>query len=214
MASSNDEIARVVVEHLSDILAGTCSITPDDIARYEDDRSMGEILVGLRLLYDDLKLRESQVVRVEVLSEALERLSAKNRELEESRAALAALTSELSTPIIKLWKGVLMTPLVGTIDAGRARQIMERLLPAVTNDRATHVVVDLTGVKSIDTGTISHFLQIAGAVRLLGAEIIFAGIRPEVSLALVGLGVDLSALVATRDVRDALARCMREDNGA
>jgi anti-anti-sigma regulatory factor len=209
MAHSSEELAAVVVDHLADILAGTCSITVELITSHEGDRSMAEILAGLRLLYDDLKLRESQVVGVEVLTEALDKLSTKNDELEQSRAALAALTSELSTPIIKLWEGVLMTPLVGTIDAVRARQIMERLLPAVSSDRASYVVVDLTGVKAIDAGTVDHFLQIAGAVRLLGAEIIFAGIQPEVSVALVSLGADLSAFTATRDVKDALARCMR-----
>jgi anti-anti-sigma regulatory factor len=210
MPLNSDEIARVVVAHLTDILTGECSITREEIEQCGDDRAMCEILSGLLFLHEDLKFREAHVVRVEELQKALNKVEQQNRELEESRAALAALAAELSTPVITLWEGVVMMPIIGRVDAARAASILERLLGSVASSRAKHAVLDITGVKGIDDGLASHFLRIAGAVRLLGAELILAGTRPEVAQAFVAVGADLTAVTSVRDVKAALALCMRD----
>src|SRR5258706_16414821 len=122
--SSGEGIAGLVVKHLVDINAGRCTITPDQIAELGDDRHLTEILTGLLCLHEDLVLREEQRRGVaSELKDLVGRLEEKNRELEESRAALATLAAELSTPIIKVWTGVLMMPLVGTVDGSRASEI-------------------------------------------------------------------------------------------
>lgn len=210
MPLSSDEIAQIVVGHLSDILTGECSITREDIAdRYGDNPAMCAILTGLLFLYEDLRFREAHVVRAEELQKALSELADKNRELEQSRAALAALAAELSTPVITLWDGVVMMPIIGRVDGPRARSIMERLLGSVASGRARYAVLDVTGVRVLDHAMADHFLRIGGAVRLLGAELILAGVQPEIAQALAALGADLSGITAAPDVKGALALCLR-----
>jgi anti-anti-sigma regulatory factor len=210
MSRSAEELAAVVIEHLSEILGGACSITREDLDAHADDPSMSEILTGLRYLHEDLVFRESERARAEEgLKEVVHRLEEQNREIEESRATVEALAVELSTPIIKVWEGVLMVPLIGTFDSARAHDMMDRLLSAVVREKAPHVILDLTGVKRIDTDTADRFLRVIGALRMLGTRGIVAGVPPEVSMALVKLGVDISGIMTTRDVQQALAYCMK-----
>lgn len=110
----------------------------------------------------------------------------------------------LSTPIIELWDEVVAVPLVGTIDASRAAQVMERLLEAILQRRARCAILDLTGVETIDTATADNFLCIVRAVKLLGAQGMIAGIGPHVAQTLVGLGVDLTAIPTFSNLREAL----------
>lgn len=140
---------------------------------------------------------------------------------EEERARLQqqiidvqrATLSELSTPIVPLADGVIALPLVGAIDGERARQIMEALLEGLQSSRAHTAILDITGVRAVDTHVAGALLQAARAARLLGAQVIVTGIRPDVAQALVGLGTDwtgietLSTLQA--GVALALARARR-----
>ena len=103
MAHSSEDIAQLVTQHLFDIASGRCSITREQILAGQEDQSLSEILTGLLMLHEDLQLRSSQLVRAEELKAALEKLAERNRELEQSRAELAALNAQLSTPIIKIW---------------------------------------------------------------------------------------------------------------
>jgi anti-anti-sigma regulatory factor len=204
-----DELAELVVGHLSEVLAGTCTITREQIEAHAEDRSFAEILSGIYFLHQDLLYRESERARAEAeLQAAVARLEAQNHEVEESRAALAALATELSIPIIKVWRGVLMVPLIGAFDAARAQDMMGRLLAAVIAEKANRVIIDLTGVTQVDEETADRFLAVVGALRMLGARSIIAGIPPAVALAIVRLDLDLSAVVATRDVQEALTYSM------
>ena len=109
--------------------------------------------------------------------------------------AQAAVLRELSTPLIPLADGVVALPLIGSIDTARAQQVLESLLQGVSKEGARIAILDITGVPIVDTQVANALLQAAQAVRLLGAQVILTGIRPEVAQTLVGLGVDFSGLV-------------------
>lgn len=206
---TNEELAALVVRHLTDILAGECSIKRADLEKIEDDPSLLEILTGLLFLHEDLQLRQAERARAEAeVQEVVRRLEEKNQELEKSQSVLMALAAELSTPVIKVWDRALMVPVIGNVDSDRAADLMDRLLKAVVHEKANHIILDLTGVSTIDTGTADRFLRIVQAVRLLGAEPIVAGVPPGVSLAMVSLGIDLTGIITVRNVREALLRCM------
>ena len=209
MSRSGDEVAALVIGYLSEVLDGSSSITRELIEAEPEDMGLSEIRTAILFLHEDLVHRESERARAEEeLQGVVRRLEEQNRELEASRGAMASLAAELSIPIIKVWRGVLMVPLIGTFDAARARDMMSRLLEAVVREKAHRVILDLTGVTRIDVETADRFLAVVSALRMLGASSIVAGIPPEVSLALVALGVDVSGLVTTRDVQQALGYSM------
>jgi len=130
------------------------------------------------------------------------------QELQETTATqsqLLHLIQELATPVVPLREGVLLMPLVGSIDSQRGRQILERLMGEVEKERAQVVLVDITGVPVVDTAVAQMLLQAVQAVRLLGGEAVLVGIRPEVAQTLVGLGVSLQGIVTRASLREGLA---------
>jgi len=106
-----------------------------------------------------------------------------------------ALLRELSTPLIPISDSVLVMPLIGSIDSRRAQQVLENLLSGITESKAQVAILDITGVPLVDTQVANALLRAAQAVKLIGAQIILTGIRPEVAQTLVGLGADLGAIV-------------------
>ncbi len=125
--------------------------------------------------------------------------------IEEQQAAISALSS----PVIQVWEGVLVLPVIGTVDERRAGQIMDGLLGEVQRTRARYAILDLTGVSSMDAAMAGRFLDIAGALQLLGTESIITGIGPKVAEALVSLGVDVSRVKTLATLESALSLCMR-----
>ncbi|TKD01503.1 STAS domain-containing protein [Polyangium fumosum] len=115
----------------------------------------------------------------------------------------------LETPIIQVWDHVITLPMVGVVDSHRAARVTEDLLAAVSRLQARFAILDLTGVDVVDTGTASHMLNILGAVRLLGAEGIITGIRPNVAQTMVSLGLDLSRVITLATLRDGLSFAIR-----
>jgi rsbT co-antagonist protein RsbR len=115
----------------------------------------------------------------------------------------------LSTPIIEVWDKVLTLPLFGVLDSQRSAEVMDSLLVRVSATGAQFAILDLTSVEGMDTHTASHILKLIRALRLLGAEGIITGIRPDVSRAMVGLEVDLEGIVTLATLRSALEFCMR-----
>jgi rsbT co-antagonist protein RsbR len=214
MSRSSDDLAGIVIAHLCDILSGRCAITREQIERQiEEDRNLGEILTGLFYLNEDLVYREAErAASEEELKAAVRKLEAQNRELQQRGAAiaeLAALAAELSSPVIQVWKAVLMVPIIGNMDAARAAGLTDRLLAAVVAQQARHVILDMTGVLDVETATVEHFLRILHSVRLLGADGIVAGIPPSMAETISSLGTDLSAFRTVRSVQEALRHCMR-----
>ncbi|MBN1856629.1 MAG: PAS domain S-box protein [Dehalococcoidia bacterium] len=119
---------------------------------------------------------------------------------------------QMSTPVLQIWEGVLVAPLVGTLDSERTQQFVEHLLEQVVNSKSPTVLLDITGVPSVDTQTAQHIIDTISAVRLLGAQVILTGVRPAIAQTLVHLGIDLSD-VATKNCVAAGLRMVFESAG-
>ncbi|MGK4005045.1 STAS domain-containing protein [Sorangium sp. So ce1036] len=129
----------------------------------------------------------------------------RRKQLEDQLRMQARTLLELSAPIVPISQGVLVLPLVGVLDSARAQQVMESLLGKVVERQARVAIIDVTGVPHIDTASANALLQVARAVRLLGAQVVLTGIRPEVSQAIVGLDIDLTGIVTRRDLQSGIA---------
>ena len=112
---------------------------------------------------------------------------------------------ELSTPVIRVWEGVIAVPLVGTLDSARTQLVMEKLLETLVATGADHAVLDITGVPTVDTEVAQHLLKTVSAARLLGAECIVSGIRPQVAQTIVSLGIEFGDIATKATLADALA---------
>jgi rsbT co-antagonist protein RsbR len=110
---------------------------------------------------------------------------------------------ELSTPVVKLWEGVLALPMIGTLDSARTQVVMEALLQRIVETGANVAIIDITGVPTVDTLVAQHLLKTITAARLMGADCIISGIRPQIASTIVHLGVDLSDVVTKATLADA-----------
>ncbi len=110
---------------------------------------------------------------------------------------------ELSTPVVELWNGVLALPLIGTLDSARTQIVMQNLLEAIVANSATIAIIDITGVPTVDTLVAQHLLKTVAAARLMGAECIISGIRPQIAQTIIHLGVDLSGVITKATLADA-----------
>ncbi len=131
----------------------------------------------------------------------------------ETKVALIERQQEvirnLETPILQVWDRVLTLPMIGVVDSRRAARVMEDLLAAVMKGRARFAILDLTGVEVVDTATANHLISLIRAIRLLGAEGIITGLRPNVAQTVVSLGLDLSSILTLATLRDGLAMAIR-----
>ena len=112
---------------------------------------------------------------------------------------------ELSTPVVTLWQGVLALPVIGTLDSARTQVVMENLLQRIVESGASIAIIDITGVPTVDTLTAQHLLKTVAAARLMGADCIISGIRPQIAQTIVHLGVDLGTVVTKATLADAFA---------
>jgi rsbT co-antagonist protein RsbR len=112
---------------------------------------------------------------------------------------------ELSTPVVELWEGILALPLIGTLDSGRTQVVMESLLQKIVDTGAPFAIIDITGVPYVDTLVAQHLLKTIAAARLMGADCIISGIRPQIAQTIVHLGVDLQDVVTKSTLSDAFA---------
>ena len=116
---------------------------------------------------------------------------------------------ELSTPVVKLWDGVLALPLIGTLDSARTSVVMEALLQRVVETGSEIAIIDITGVPTVDTLVAQHLLKTVAAARLMGADCIISGIRPQIAQTIVHLGLDLQGIVTKANLADALALALK-----
>ena len=116
---------------------------------------------------------------------------------------------ELSTPVVTLWDGVLALPVIGTLDSSRTQVVMENLLQRIVETGALIAIIDITGVPTVDTLTAQHLLKTVAAARLMGADCIISGIRPQIAQTIVHLGVDLGTVVTKATLADAFAIALR-----
>ena len=112
---------------------------------------------------------------------------------------------ELSTPVVQLWEGVLAVPLIGTLDSARTQMVMENLLQSIAETHSAIAIIDITGVPLVDTLVAQHLLKTVAATRLMGAECIISGIRPQIAQTIVHLGVELGDVTTKATLADALA---------
>jgi rsbT co-antagonist protein RsbR len=121
---------------------------------------------------------------------------------------------ELSTPVVQLWEGVLALPLIGTLDSARTQVVMQNLLEAIVQTGAEIAIIDITGVPTVDTLVAQHLLKTIAAARLMGADCIVSGIRPQIAQTIIHLGVDLTNVITKATLADAFAIALRRSGMA
>jgi rsbT co-antagonist protein RsbR len=116
---------------------------------------------------------------------------------------------ELSTPVVKLWDGVVAVPLIGTLDSARSQVVMERLLQMLVDTGSPYAILDITGVPAVDTQVAQHILKTVMAAQLMGAQCIISGIRPQIAQTIVSLGIEFGEIVTKANLSDALQYALR-----
>ena len=132
-----------------------------------------------------------------------------SRAREELISAQAEQLLELSTPVVKLWDGVIGVPLVGTLDSARTMVVMEKMLQALIDTGSEQAIIDITGVPAVDTQVAQHLLKTVVAARLMGAECTISGIRPQIAQTIVALGIDFGDIVTKATLADALRHALK-----
>ncbi|MCS3470158.1 rsbT co-antagonist protein RsbR [Pseudomonas sp. JUb42] len=162
---------------------------------YSDDRAdLGEQLWVVSELLDALGLHTIRTFQ-------------KSREAVIKRQQEELL--ELSTPVVKLWDGVLALPMIGTLDSQRTQVVMESLLQRIVDTGSEIAIIDITGVPTVDTLVAQHLLKTVTAIRLMGADCIISGVRPQIAQTIVHLGLDLQGVVTKANLADALALALK-----
>ncbi|HEY4258701.1 MAG TPA: STAS domain-containing protein [Schlesneria sp.] len=117
---------------------------------------------------------------------------------------------ELSTPVVKMWDGILALPMIGTLDSARTQIVMESLLQRIVDTGAELAIIDITGVPTVDTLVAQHLLKTVTAIRLMGADCIISGVRPQIAQTIVHLGVDLQGVTTKANLADALSLALKK----
>ncbi len=166
-----------------------------------------------RLRYE-VKDAEELADEVWVATVLLDRLGLFTAEVyQQSREAVIARQQEelleLSTPVVKLWEGVLAVPLIGTLDSARTQVVMENLLQEIVETGSSIAIIDITGVPTVDTLVAQHLLKTVAAARLMGADCIISGIRPRIAQTIVQLGVELGDVATKATLAAAFALALQ-----
>ncbi|MFJ6084674.1 STAS domain-containing protein [Streptomyces sp. NPDC092369] len=128
---------------------------------------------------------------------------------DELITAQAEQLLELSTPVVRLWDGVIAVPLVGTLDSARTQVVMEKLLQALVDTGSEQAIIDITGVPAVDTQVAQHLLKTIVAAKLMGAECTVSGISPQIAQTIVALGIEFDGIVTKASLADALKLALR-----
>ncbi|HEY3450584.1 MAG TPA: STAS domain-containing protein [Myxococcales bacterium] len=156
---------------------------------------------------ETLKSTEELVCRLgEALNDAVRGL----RDVRELSERQQVTIRELSTPVLQVWEGIIVLPLIGVVDTHRATDIMEKVLRSIGELAARFVILDLTGVDTVDTKTADHIMKVVRAAQLLGARCMLTGIQPAVAQTLVEVGVELQGFKTLRNLQAGLRACLRE----
>ncbi|AKF05926.1 STAS domain-containing protein [Sandaracinus amylolyticus] len=205
-----DRVTPMPIEETGGMRAMKGEYVDSELLWFVDARGRGFMLAGQArplagggaiVIFRDVTERMELEADLAARNEALATRELENRELiERLRVAL----DELSTPVLEVREDVLVLPVIGIVDTQRSAQMSERLLDEIVRTRAKHVIVDLTGVELMDTGTADRFAKLARAVELLGSRCILSGLQPAVAQMLVELGGDFGGLETQRNLRHAL----------
>jgi rsbT co-antagonist protein RsbR len=186
-----------IVALLNEVTGGTYS---SRLPELRENDAFVQLFRAINEMVDTLEAARDTAEKFQ--TELSERLAT----IEQQRAAIR----ELSTPVIEVWDRVLCLPVVGVMDTTRGAEMTESLLRGVVEKRARCTILDVTGIEVMDTATADHFLRMAKAVRLLGAECVITGISPSIAQTIVHMGVNLDQVRTHRSLRDALARFVLE----
>lgn len=167
---------------------------------------------ALQELQQEIQRSDERVAKLEALHaqsarEADAELRKKIDQIERQQAAILAL----STPVIQVWEGVLVLPLIGVIDEQRVTQLTTHLLGEIKERRAPHAILDLTGITELDETSARHLMRVIDAVALLGARAMLCGLRPDVAQVLSGLEVDMQNVRVARSLNEALIELLQSD---
>ena len=143
---------------------------------------------------------EDSLVMISSIRDISERRATEDRLHKQQQAILEMAT----VPVVQVWDGIVMVPLIGTLDSQRTQQLMERLLQKVNETLAPVALLDITGVPTVDTQTAQHLIETISAVRLLGSEVVLTGVRPIIAQTLVHLGIDLSSILTRSSLASGL----------
>jgi rsbT co-antagonist protein RsbR len=205
-----------VISHADDHAAGELRAALDELSRSRarDGFTPSETALGVfslkeavyELVADAAELVPEFLAFSRMLDDlGLRTFEAYSAAREQIISDQATAMLELSTPVVRLWEGIIAVPLVGTLDSVRAQLIMEKLLETLVATGADHAVIDITGVPTVDTEVAQHLLKTVSAARLLGAECIISGIRPQVAQTIVSLGIEFGDVATKATLADALA---------
>jgi rsbT co-antagonist protein RsbR len=170
-----------------------------------DHATRADLAVALQKLRQEVEQRNALHEDLTARRKAEQELREKLELIEKQEKAIRAM----STPIIQVWDGVLTLPVVGTLTAGRATDMMTSLLDAISHTGSRFAILDVTGVDDVDSSTADHLLRIMRAVELMGAKAIITGIRPAVAQTVTSLGLDLAGIVTLSNLQEGLKLCMR-----
>lgn len=213
MSEDNHQVS-VTSERLQRVIQALSFASVDEfdqcialLGESEEQDEFRELETAFTIFVQELAEAKNQETRARMRAENANReLEAKLETIEMQQAAIR----ELSTPIIEVWTGVLCLPVVGVVDSQRSAEMTETLLEMIVNKQARTAIVDITGIDVMDTKTADHFIKMARAVRLLGAECVISGINPGIAQTLTHIGVDLTGVRTMRNLRDALQFHLRE----
>ena len=171
------------------------------------------------LLRRELKDPEKLAGGVWMMTLLLDKLGLYTTEVhQQSREAIIARQQEelmeLSTPVVELWDNIVALPLIGTLDSARTQVVMESLLQKIVDNEAMIAIIDITGVPTVDTLVAQHLLKTVAAARLMGADCIISGMRPQIAQTIVHLGVNLSDVITKATLADAFAIALQRTGAA
>jgi rsbT co-antagonist protein RsbR len=135
-------------------------------------------------------------------------ITSKEREIRRQQEEML----ELSTPVVKLWDGILALPLIGTLDSARTQVVMESLLESIVRTNSKIAIIDITGVPTVDTVVAQHLLKTVTAARLMGADCIISGVRPQIAQTIVHLGINLLDVTTKATLSDAFTLALKKSN--
>jgi len=190
------KIADILVA-LADVGGGDYSVRLE--SSFPESHPLGALCAGINEM-------------IASLGDEQERGEKYRKELEDKLATIERQREairELSTPIMEVWDKILCLPIVGVIDSMRSAEMTDALLRAVVSSGAHSVIIDITGIEVMDTRTADHFVRMAKAVGLLGAQCVLTGINPQIAQTIVHMGIDMAGVRTHRSLRDALYSFVR-----
>ena len=172
----------------------------------------------IKVLQEELKEDQTaliaEIIRISDLLDSLSLVTIETfiKGREEVILRQSGEINEISTPVIRVWEGILALPIIGTLDSERTQVVMENLLQEIVNTGSSTAILDISGVPTVDTLVAQHLIKTVNATRLMGAECVISGIRPEIAQTIVHLGIDLAGVQTKASLASALQYAFRKSN--